>query len=289
MGKRVRLTNDRLNSYGYRVLTDGVDLSLYEHNPVLLYMHRRGQSIGVMKDIRRENGEITAEPDFDEATELSRQCKKQWEFGSLRMVSIGFDVIETSESPEHLVSGQRYPTITKSKLLEVSVVDIGANDDAIVLYKGGKPMTLGAGGDCPLLPINHKPINKEPQMELKKLALTLGLPETADEATVNAKLAELNASKAEADQMRTENEQLKLAQITAAVDAAIAAKKIPAEKKAHFIEVGKKLGIEDLNTTLAALSPATKLSETLQVDPEPSPAKGPWEARMDEIRAKLNK
>ncbi len=108
-------------------------------------------------------------------------------------------------------------------------------------------------------------------------------------ATVNAKLAELNASKAEADQMRTENERLKLAQITAAVDAAIAAKKIPAEKKEHFIEVGKKLGIEDLNTTLAALSPATKLSETLHVDPEPAPAKGPWEARMDEIRAKLNK
>lgn len=289
MGKRVRLTNDKLNSYGYRVLTDGVDLSLYEHNPVLLYMHRRGQSIGVMKDIRRENGEITAEPDFDEATELSRQCKKQWEFGSLRMVSIGFDVVETSESPEYLVPGQRYPTITKSKLLEVSVVDIGANDDAIVLYKGGKPMTLGVGGDCPLLPINHNPINKEPQMELKKLARTLGLPETADEAAVDARLAELNASKDEAEKMREENDTLKLAQITAAVDAAIAARKITADKKEHFISVGKKLGIEDLAATLAAMSPATRLSKVLQKEPEPTPAKGPWETRMDEIRARLNK
>jgi len=29
MGNRVRLTNDTLNSYGYRVLTDGVDITQY--------------------------------------------------------------------------------------------------------------------------------------------------------------------------------------------------------------------------------------------------------------------
>ena len=86
MGNRVRLTNDTLNSYGYRVLTEGVDMEQYERNPILLYMHNRGQVIGVIKDLKRENGEITGELAFDEATELSRQCKKQWEFGSLRMV-----------------------------------------------------------------------------------------------------------------------------------------------------------------------------------------------------------
>jgi len=42
MGNRVRLTNDTLNSYGYRVLTDGVDITQYERNPILLYMHNRG-------------------------------------------------------------------------------------------------------------------------------------------------------------------------------------------------------------------------------------------------------
>ena len=86
MGNRVRLTNDTLNSYGYRVLTEGVDITQYERNPILLYMHNRGKAIGLIKDIKRENGEITGEPVFDEATELSCQCKKQWDFGSLRMV-----------------------------------------------------------------------------------------------------------------------------------------------------------------------------------------------------------
>ena len=107
MGNRVRLTNDTLNSYGYRVLTDGVDITQYERNPILLYMHNRGKAIGLIKDISKENGEITGELAFDEATELSTQCKKQWEFGSLRMVSIGFEVIETSEAAEFIVPGQR--------------------------------------------------------------------------------------------------------------------------------------------------------------------------------------
>lgn len=289
MGNRVRLTNDRLNSYGYRVLTDGVDITQYERNPILLYMHRRGQAIGVIKNLKKENGEITGEIAFDEATELSCQCKKQWDFGSLRMVSIGFNIIETSEAPEHLVAGQRYPTVTKSELHEVSLVDIGANNDAIRLYKDGQLITLGEGGECPLPRLNHKP-NNNPQMDIKTLALQLGLPETADEAAVNAKLNELKGSKEESDRMRTENEQLKLAQITAAVDAAIKARKIPADKKQHFIDMGKKLGIEDLNVTLDAISPAHKLSETIQTEPtEETPTKGPWELRMEEIRQKLNK
>lgn len=290
MGKRVRLTNDSLNSYGYRVLTAGVDVSQYERNPLLLYMHERGKVIGVMKDIRVEDGEITGEPCFDEATELSRQCKKQWDFGSLRMVSIGFDVLETSGDPKYLLEGQKRPTVTKSRIYEVSVVDIGANDDAIVLRKDGTQITLSDGQECPLplLKNNH---NTPPQMELKQLARTLGLPETADETAVNAKLAELNASKDEAEKMRKENDALKLAQITTAVDSAIAAKKIPADKKDHFIGLGKKVGIEELQTTLDAMSPATKISATLLQEPaeDPAPAKGPWETRMDEIRANLKR
>lgn len=291
MGKRVRLTNDTLNSYGYRVLTSGVDVSQYERNPLLLYMHERGKVIGYMKDIRVEDGEITGEPCFDEATELSRQCKKQWEFGSLRMVSIGFDVLATSADAEHLVEGQTRPTVTKSRIYEVSVVDIGANDDAIVLRKDGIQITLGEGSDCPLPLLNNNPNNNQPQMELKQIALTLGLPETADEAAVNAKLAELKAASDDAENIRRENEQLKLSQVTAAVDAAIAAKKIPAEKKQHFLDLGKSVGIETLNATIDAITPAPKLSGTLQTEPagDDLPKKGPWELRMDEIRAKLNK
>ena len=128
--KRVRISNERLNSYGTRVLTSGLNIEQYNRNPVLLYMHQRGQVIGLVKDLRVEGADVTGELVFDEATELSRRCKQQWEFGSLKMVSVGIDIIEMSESPEHLVPGQTSATITKSKLFEVSLVDIGANADA---------------------------------------------------------------------------------------------------------------------------------------------------------------
>ena len=65
--KRVRITNDRLNSYGTRVLTAGMDVEQYERNPVLLYMHERGKVIGYVKDLKVEDGEVTGELMFDEA------------------------------------------------------------------------------------------------------------------------------------------------------------------------------------------------------------------------------
>ena len=291
MGKRVRLTDDSLNSHGSRVLTSGIDASQYILNPVLLYMHERGKVIGYMKDIEVKDGEITGEPVFDCATELSKQCKKQWAVGSLRMVSIGIDVLELSEKPEHLVAGQTAPTITKSKIFETSIVDIGANDNAIVMRHNGKQITLGRDSENPLPMLSNKPQTKEPKMELKTLALQLGLPETADEATVNAEIVKLKASKDDTEKIRKENEELKLAQITAAVDAAVAEKKISSEKKEHFINIGKKLGIDELKETLAAMSPQVKISSTIEPEPEQNEtlAKSPWEERMAEIRKNLKK
>ena len=147
MGKRVRISNDSINSYGTRILTSGLDISQYERNPVLLYMHQRGTVIGLVKNIKKENNEVTGELEFDEATELSRQLKMQYEKGSIRMVSIGADVLELSEDKDLMLAGQTAPTVTKSKLFEVSLVDIGANDDAITLRKDGKVLTLSQDGE----------------------------------------------------------------------------------------------------------------------------------------------
>ena len=52
-GKRVRITNDSLNGYGTRVLTAGMNVEQYQRNPVLLYMHERGNVIGYVKEIGR--------------------------------------------------------------------------------------------------------------------------------------------------------------------------------------------------------------------------------------------
>lgn len=259
--KRVRISNESLNCYGTRVLTAGMNVEQYNRNPVLLYMHQRGQVIGYVKDLKVENGEVTGELVFDEASELSVRCKKQWEFGSLKMVSVGIDILETSEDTEFLVQGQTAPTITKSKLFEVSLVDIGANDDAIVLQKDGVLLTLGKNA-AEVLPLLHSNNNnqKTKQMDQEKLALELGLPKDADEATINAKLAKLKDDGAEAETLRQERDTLRAARIETLVNAAIAEKKIGEDKKQQFLNLGKKIGADELKQTFDAMSPQVKLS-----------------------------
>lgn len=260
--KRVRISNESLNSYGTRVLTAGMNVEQYNRNPVLLYMHERGQVIGYVKDLKVEGDEVTGELMFDEATELSKRCKKQWEFGSLKMVSAGIDILELSEDPKHLVQGQTSPTISKSKLFEVSLVDIGANDDAIVLQKDGKRIELGkdAARELPLLHSNNNKNQKPKQMDQEKLALQLGLSKDADEATINAKLAKLQADGAEAETLRQERDTLRAARIETLVNAAIAEKKIGEDKKQQFLDLGGKIGADELKQTFDAMSPQVKLS-----------------------------
>ena len=261
--KRVRISNERLNSYGTRVLTAGVDVEQYNRNPVLLYMHQRGDVIGIVKDLRVEGSDITGELVFDEATELSQRCKKQWEFGSLKMVSAGLDILELSDDPSQLVPGQTRPTVTKSKLFEVSLVDIGANDDAIVLQRDGVRIELGkdAADVLPLLHSENPQNNKT--MDQEKIALLLGLPKDADEATINEKISQLKAQGVEVETLRKEKETLEAARIEATVDAAIAEKRIDAGKKAHFVELGKKVGVEVLKETFAAMNPQIRLSQVV--------------------------
>ena len=159
MSKEAIISTPRLNSYGSRVLTEGIDLEQYSKNPILLYMHRRGSRndmpIGIMENLRVEGDTLYGTPHFDKDTEEERNISKKWDRGTLRMLSAGLDVIEWSEDPALLVAGQIRPTVTKSKLIEVSVVDIGSNDDALQvnLYREGKLLTLAAGEENPDLPL----------------------------------------------------------------------------------------------------------------------------------------
>ncbi len=283
MGYKVRISNESINCYGTRVITSGVDLSQYERNPVLLYMHERGTIVGKVNNLHVDGADIVGELAFDCATELSTTLKKQWEFGSLRMVSANFQVLETSKDKNLIMEGQTRETITRSKLFEVSVVDIGGNDDAIVLSSPeGKEISLAAGeGTATLLPLlnnpNINPIKKVTEMELKTLALSLGLAETATEAEVSQKLEELKLAGAKVKTLETENaalvkqqkeaeqaqEALKLAAVTQEVERAVQEKRISAQKKDHFIELGKQVGIDSLKITLSAIQPQGKISTVL--------------------------
>lgn len=261
--KEAIISTERINSYGSRVLTAGIDLTQYEKNPIVLFMHRRGRKedmpIGIMTNLRVENGILYGTPKFDDDTEDERNISKKWDRGTLRMLSAGLDIIEWSEDPKLLVAGQTRPTITKSKLIEVSVVDIGANDDALQvgLYHEGKLLTLAAGEESSHLPLlslstpkdpEKQPQNNNQKKNMEKILLKLGLATGATEDEAVAAIGRLQEEKAT----------MTLARITDSVDRAIKEKRITADKKDKYLNLGKQIGLDSLNALFADMTPAQK-------------------------------
>lgn len=279
MGKKVRISDESVNCYGTRVLTSGIDLTQYQRNPVLLYMHERGKVVGLVKNLEVKDGELLGELVFDKASPLSVQLEKQYQFGSLRMVSADFRILETSGDKALVMEGQTCETVTRSELFEVSAVDIGGNDNALVLSdRDGKAISLAGGeGKNALLPLlnnvsNNNPLKKSTEMEPKYLALSLGLAATATEAEVSAKIEELKLAKKQVEDLESKVKSLEekqkevaLSAITAAVEDAIKQKRISAGMKDHFVKLGKTMGLDELKTTLDAMQPQSKLSEQLNL------------------------
>lgn len=280
MAKEMIISTSSLNSYGSRVITAGIDITQFVKNPVLLWMHRRSFSnnsplpIGRVENVHFEGDALKGTPVFDLNDPFAKQVADKWDNRFLVMCSAGLDIIETSVDPAHLLPGQTRATILRSKLTEVSIVDIGSNDDALQLTNGGQLLTLAAGEASEALPLleltkpEEKPEEKtenadgkEPEANnnkniinsnMKKETLQLlGLSETATDEQVHAavQLLKENADKAKS---------MELAAVTAVVDQAVKDKRITEAKRDHFITLGKSVGVQQLTATLECMTPATK-------------------------------
>lgn len=301
MAKEVIISTSGLNCYGGRVLTSGIDLTQFRKNPLLLWMHRRSfepgaMPIGRIEDLRIDGDRLIGTPVFDQDDEFAKKIESKWENGFLRMASAGIEIIETSDAPGHLLQGQTRRTITRCKLEEVSIVDMGGNDEALQLYdRSGKVLKLAAGEDNDVLPLlalekkdnpsgaipdgktDHQ-TNKSNQRMNKEFLQLLGLPETAtgQEAADALRLLKEKADKAET---------LQLAGITAIVDGAIAGKRIPADKKEHFVNIGKAAGIDSLREILSLMQPVRKPTEVIRQADAPHGDEPKTYAKLSDVPA----
>ena len=79
---------------------------------------------------------------FDVEQEFAKDLAGKVERGFINMCSLHADVKETSTDEELLLPGQTLETVTKCKLIEISIVDVGGNDNALKLSRDGKEVQL---------------------------------------------------------------------------------------------------------------------------------------------------
>jgi HK97 family phage prohead protease len=264
--KRFVLVSNQVNNYGYRVDTAGMDITQFAKNPTMLYMHQRGNVIGHWQDVKREdNGDITAIPFFTDANDKAKELYAMVEDGSYRMCSVGFQALATSDEPELLMPGQKYETVTKSKLVEASIVDVGADDNAHCLYSKNDLLLLDGSNDTSsIIPIINQ-INKvEMKQELIPMLLLVGLSKDGTIEQLMAKISELkttadNATKQlqqKEDTIVTLNDTIATLQqaattgaVEAVLDGAVQARKITEEQKPFYKQMGET-NLENLKKLL---------------------------------------
>jgi hypothetical protein len=271
----VVVSSNKVNRYGFRMLTSGGDLSQYAKNPVILYAHRRPNydnpklmPIGKLHDVRLSGEQIVGELEFDQDDDFAVSIEKKWEKGMLNAVSIGAEVIATSENPAVMLPGQKYPTVTEWVLEEVSVVDIPADIDAVAIrlhHKGDKTQVITLGEDSTFDPTTLFPTKPNTSMKLIQLALsghkTIQLAEGANEEqiakAISTLVKEANENADKVVQLKADNENhvktidalnQKVQSIElkhqneraeALVDAAVAEKKITPAERAQYVELAK--------------------------------------------------
>lgn len=264
--KRIVISDESLNSYGFWVKTDGIQLDAFVKNPVMLWNHNRDYMgtvnaqlpIGRWKDLKMENGVLTGEPVFDEADEFAVKIMKKYEAGIVNACSMGFKVLEWSDAPEMLKPGQTSMTVARCLLREISMCDIPSNSNSTVVLYDDQDKMINLS-DLPQLAIGPK-LNDKMKNEI---ALKLGLDESASqEACVNAiqkkddtiaalkaenaKLKAKETAREEADAMARKQEAVTL------IDEAVKTGRIDAKSKPQFEKLFE-LDHDAAKTALAAL------------------------------------
>jgi phage head maturation protease len=128
------ICDNTLNRKGWRLLVEGIDMEGFSKNPVCIVQHSTWSiPIGKWKDLEVSNGQFLGTVEFDKNDEEA--VKLYWKYidGYMNAVSLHIIPIEESDDPAYLVKGQRYSTITKSELLEVSLVTIPGQKNAVRL------------------------------------------------------------------------------------------------------------------------------------------------------------
>lgn len=211
--------DESVNTYGFRMLTDGANLAEFEKNPVVLYNHNDWDApIGRADRVYKENGTIVADIVFDTADPKAAEIAGKVERGFLRMASVGaWPPEEVTDDAQMKLDGQTGPTVTRWTLREISVCPIGANHNALAMYDRltGRRIDLSDRNTVIRLTDKLKETDINPKKEDNMSVITqmLHLSDSASEQAIAEEVRRLIAlrdkNQQERDRLETDNRNLR--------------------------------------------------------------------------------
>lgn len=127
-------STNSVDRHGEIVDNNGWDLKAFKKNPVILWAHDHTEpAIGGSKKTWVEGtgkkAKLMIQPILHDVTEKARAIKQLVDMGVIKSLSVGFKPLESSDGV----------TFDKNELLEVSIVNVPANADAMMMaYKSLK-------------------------------------------------------------------------------------------------------------------------------------------------------
>ena len=137
--KRIIFSNETPNDQGGIIPNDSIDFSRFLKNPVVLKQHNWEEPpLGLMTDVRFEQGGWTGAPIFHGFTTDSKEYGQMYNKGFMRACSIGGEAIwrttgktDLEGNPIFATNEQGLRICDKFYLYEVSLVTLPSNPDAI--------------------------------------------------------------------------------------------------------------------------------------------------------------
>jgi len=214
------VSTEDVNSYGFWVLTSGIDLTAANKNCPAYFNHQTWDiPLGHWENIRVDGTQLMADLIIEGASDEEKEYIRKIENGDIKGASIGADPLEWDSNPLLLKPGQTMPLLAKSSLFEISVAPLPGNTSALALKHKGNLITLSADN------LNIIPQLKQ-DTNMKSIALALGLTETATEQQMHDAVKVLLSRAANADAMQKIIEEK-------------FADKLPEGQKAFFVTLAK--------------------------------------------------
>jgi ATP-dependent protease ClpP protease subunit len=182
---------------------------------------------------------------------------------------------DVSELDRHWNAGDWWMTATEAK-------DIGFITNVksrVKIDRETADMATACG--CPVALVSEKVETKKNDKKMEFIALALGLAATATEAEITAELTKLTGKAARVDELEAALKGVREAQVTAMVDAVVG-KKITADKRQHFVDLGNNSGVDVLKNTLDAIPEIVKPTGVIV---PPKGSDGETEKKFEDLTA----